>query len=233
MLAALMTHQNHTILLTRPVAAARAFTEQLGDLACETLISPVQAIEPVDFEIPTNMQAAIFTSRNGVDAVEGRPIKCWCVGKATMQAAKRKGWLAQSADGDAEALLKRVLADCPSGLLVHFRGHFARGNLVERLCNEGLCAQDVIAYKQVSQPLNAQAKTALNGANQIILPIFSPRSAKQLVQQGPFSATIHVVAMSNAVASEAAALSPKQLVISTEPNATSMIAAIKQVANGL
>ena len=228
-----MKHENQIILLTRPLAAARSFEKQLGDLRLKTLVSPVQAIEPLEFCVPSDMKGAIFTSRNGVEAVKGQPLPCWCVGAATMQAAEKSGWLAKSADGDVEALLRRILADTPVGPLVHFRGQFARGNLAERLREEGISAQEVVAYKQVSQPLNKAAKLALEQKKPVILPLFSPRSAAQLVQQGPFAAPLYVVAMSDAVASEAMALDPDSLVIAKAPDAKSMIAAIKQVANAL
>lgn len=233
MLAAPMTHENLTILLTRPLAAAQSFEKQLGDLGCKILISPVQAIQPAEFDVPYDMKGAIFTSRNGVEAVEGQPLPCWCVGRATMQLAQQKGWSAKSADGDAEALLRRILADRPDGPLAHFRGLFARGNLAERLCEEGIKVRDVVAYRQVSQALSEQAIEVLGRKKPVILPLFSPRSAVQVVQQGPFESPIHVVAMSDAVASEAMALGPSSLRISDAPDAKSMIAAIKQVANGL
>lgn len=233
MLAVPMTRENPIVLLTRPLAASERFAKDLQGLDVRVVISPVQSIEAMDFDVPHALKGAIFTSRNGVRAVEGKPIPCWCVGDVTMQAAIKKGWQACSASGDAEALFRRILADRPEGPLVHFRGAYARGNLATRLQAEGIDVQEVVAYRQVSEMLNHDAKSALNRENPIILPLFSPRSAAQVVQQGPFPAPICVVAMSDAVAGEATALSPSQLVIADAPNAASMVAAIKQMAKGL
>ena len=231
MLAVPMTDETPRILLTRPLAASRPFARDLAAEGLSVLESPVQAIQPVAFDRPHKMAGAIFTSRNGVEAVEGANLPCWCVGNATMQAAKTRGWQARSAAGDAEALFGRILADAPVGRLVHFRGAFARGNLCERLREAGFDAQEVVVYQQVSQPLSSEAVDLLNCQNPVILPIFSPRSAAQLVQQGPFSAPLIIVAMSDAVAGEAAALGPARLIVADKPDARSMVAAIKQVAN--
>lgn len=231
MLAVPMTPETPTILLTRPREAADAFAKKLAELEIEILKSPVQKIEQVGFDAPQKLAGAIFTSRNGVAAVEGRQAPCWCVGAATAAAAQAKGWQAVSAEGDAETLLRRILADRPEGPLVHYRGAFARGNLAERLSEKGVEAQEVVVYQQVSQPLTPDARAVLNRENPVILPLFSPRSAMQVVQQGPFVAPVIVIAMSDAVAVEAAALTPSRIVVATSPDAASMVAAIRQVAN--
>lgn len=230
-----MTPETPKILLTRPLPAARAFAERLADLAAEVVISPVQAIAPVAHELPARFGGAIFTSRNGVDAVAGRAAPAWCVGGATARAAHDKGWQAISADGDAEALLRRILADHAAGgfglPLVHFRGEFARGNLAQRLGEAGLDTREITVYRQISKPLSGRARHCLGGESPVIVPLFSPRSAAQLVQQGPFAAPLVVVAMSDAVAAEAAALSPHRMVVSAAPDAEAMVAAIRQVIN--
>lgn len=226
-----MSDETPRILLTRPLAASRKFAEALETQGLNVMHAPVQDIQPVAFDMPYKMAGAIFTSRNGVGAVDGADLPCWCVGDATTRAAQTAGWRAKSAGGDAEALLKRILADAPAIPLVHFRGAFARGNLAQRLSEAGVETHEVVVYQQVSVPLSPDALAVLNGENPVILPIFSPRSAAQLVQQGPFSAPLVVVAMSDAVASEAAALAPARLVVAEKPDAGSMVAAIKQMAN--
>lgn len=233
MLAVPMKPQDPIILLTRPKSAAKDFTNQLREagITVDVLVSPVQGIRRVKFEEPTILTGAIFTSRNGVDAVIGRNVPCWCVGDATTEAARAKGWQAVSAQGDADALFRRIMADQPKGPLVHFRGLFARGNLAERLNEEGIEAIEVIVYHQVSNPLSDAAQAALARRNPVIVPLFSPRSAAQLVQQGPFLAGLWVIAISDAVVGEAVALSPTKVEISPTPDAKGMVAAIKRVIN--
>ncbi len=226
-----MMPQTPIILLTRPKAAAKAFAKKLANFHADVVISPVQAIKQVPYEKPIHIGGAIFTSRNGVDVVDGRDLPAWCVGDATMQAARDKGWNALSADGDAEALLRRILADGAQPPLVHFRGEFARGNLAERLSEAGVETREIIVYRQMSKPLCDTARHHLGRKTPVIVPLFSPRSAAQLVQQGPFAAPLHVVAMSDAVAAEAVALAPARMKISSTPDATSMVAAIRQFVN--
>ena len=233
MLAVMMNPQDPIILLTRPEAAAKKFMQQLQNAGVtdRILISPVQGIKPVAFDEPDVLAGAIFTSRNGVTAVKGRDALCWCVGEATTKAAQAKGWQAIAAGGDVEAVFRRITADLPAGPLVHFRGTFSRGNLAERLSEEGIEAREIVTYNQVGQALSKEALSILARGNPVILPLFSPRSAAQLVQQGPFAAPLFVIAMSDAVAAEAVALGAAHVKISKTPDAESMVAAIKQVAN--
>jgi len=233
MLAVMMKFQDPIILLTRPKAAAKKFMQQLQGAGVieEILISPVQGIEPTEFDEPKAMAGAIFTSRNGVEAAKGRDALCWCVGAATAKAAQDKGWKAIAAGGDAESVFRRITADKPAGPLIHFRGVFARGNLAERLNDEGIEIREIIAYNQVGQALSDDALSVLARGNPVILPLFSPRSAAQLAQQGPFFAPLFVIAMSDAVAAEAVSLGAEDVRISATPDAEGMVAAIKQVAN--
>lgn len=231
MLACPMTPQMPIILLTRPKAAARSFAAQLAGLAAELVISPVQRIEKTRFEMPERITGAIFTSGNAVAMMDGQDLPAWCVGAATARAARDKGWRAISADGDAEGLLRRILADAPPAPLAHFRGEFARGDLARRLTEAGLTTHDIIVYRQSSKRLSQTARGYLGGKSPVIVPLFSPRSAVQLVQQGPFSAPLYVVAISNAVAAEAAALAARQVHVAARPDAAAMVAAIRQVAN--
>lgn len=226
-----MTPISPIILLTRPLGAAERFAGTLADLNAEIVISPVQGIESAEYDIPFDMRGAIFTSRNGVEAVEAEDAPCWCVGSATAQAARSKGWAANSANGDVEDLFRRILADRPDTPLVHFRGEFSRGNLADRLSEAGIETREIVVYRQIGKPLNARAQRVLSGKNPVIVPLFSPRSAGQLVQQGPFKAPLTIVAMSDAVAAEAVALAPERLVVASSPDAASMVAAIKQVTN--
>ncbi len=231
MLAVMMKPRDPIILLTRPKKAADVFVHQIkvAGVKADVLVSSVQGINKAEFEEPSDLAGAIFTSRNGVEAVMGRDVPCWCVGSSTAAAARAKGWQAVSADGDAEAVFKRITADRPSGPLVHFRGTFARGNLAERLNEDGITTQEVVVYNQVSLSLSETAREILARENPVIVPLFSPRSAAQLVQQGPFAAPLWIIAMSEAVAGEAVGLSPAVMEISASPDASGMVAAIKQM----
>jgi len=221
------------ILLTRPRVAAERFEARLRaeGITGPVVISPVLRIVSRAVDVPDEMAGAIFTSQNGVGAVAGRHLPAWCVGEATAEAARAKGWRATAAEGDAEALVRRILADAPKGPLVHFRGEHARGDVAARLCQAGIEAAEAVVYGQEAEPLSEAAFDLLGREKAIIVTLFSPRSAAQLVSAGPFRAPLCIVAISEAVAQEAKALAPVQLRVSKAPDAESMIVELKQFAD--
>ncbi len=233
MLAVPMSDAQVPILLTRPRDASDRFAARLRaeGIVAPLVISPVLRIEPCEAEIPEKMVGAIFTSMNGVASAEGRELPAWCVGAATAEAARAKGWRAMAAGGDAESLLRRILADAPEGPLVHFRGEHARGNVAARLVARGIEATEIVVYRQKAQPLNAEAEALLGREKPLILPLFSPRSAAQVAKAGPYRAPLFIVAISDAVASEVERLAPRQVIVTPEPDAEFMVAGIKQFAD--
>ena len=233
MLAVPMTDAPTPILLTRPRDAAERFEARLRAEGIEgqVVISPVLRIVARAAHVPEEMAGAIFTSKNGVAAVEGRDLPAWCVGKATADAARAKGWRAMAAGGDAEALVRRILADEPEGPLGHFHGEHTRGDVAARIARAGIETCEAVVYGQEAEPLSGEAVALLGREKALILPLFSPRSAAQVVKAGPFRAPLYIVAISEAVAREAEALGPTSMSVSKAPDAESMITEIKQFAD--
>ena len=233
MLAVPMSDAQVPILLTRPRDAAERFEARLRaeGIMAPVVISPVLRIVPRVAQVPSEMRGAIFTSKNGVAAVEGDDLPAWCVGAATAEAARARGWRAVAAEGDAEALIRRILADAPEGPLVHFRGAHARGDVAARLERAGIETREAVVYAQEAEPLSDEAITLLAREKPLVLPLFSPRSAAQVAKAGPFRAPLHIIAISDAVAREVASLSPASLRVSKAPDAESMISEIKQFAD--
>lgn len=230
MLAIPMTDAQTPILLTRPEAGSARFKEMLRRAGVDApiVVSPVLRIVPCSFDMPERFGGAIFTSKQAVNLVRARAgQRCWCVGDSTAEAALAEGWQAVSAGGDAEALYRRIMADVPDGLLVHFRGEHARGDLADRLTKAGIETCERVVYRQESVALNAPAKALLERENPLILPLFSPRSAEQIVQAGPFQARLTVVAISNAVAAAAEGLGPKSCIVAQNPDAEAMATVVK------
>ncbi|MCW9043128.1 MAG: uroporphyrinogen-III synthase [Pseudopelagicola sp.] len=227
-----MTEAQTPILLTRPTEASKRFEARLRaeGIALPVVISPVLRIEHCEARMPETMAGAIFTSMNGVAAVEGRDLPAWCVGWATAEAAQAKGWQTKTAEGEAESLLRRILADAPKGPLVHFRGEHARVNVAARLREHGFDASEVVVYRQEAEPLSEQAKALLGREKHVVLPLFSPRSAAQVAMAGPFIAPLTIVAISEAVAHEAKPLNPVRMIVTDAPDSELMVEAIKQFA---
>ncbi|GAA6180667.1 uroporphyrinogen-III synthase [Shimia sp. NS0008-38b] len=218
-----------TILLTRPLANAEGFAAHLRALGvvAPIEISPIVEIEPkgedVDF---AGVTGVVFSSRNAVAAVAGRRLPAWCVGAATARAAAANGWQAVAADGDAEALYARVLADAPKGHLLHLRGEISRGDVATRLTEAGVPTREVIVYRQLARELSAAAKSLLSGKSPVIVPLFSPYAAEVFARQGPFCAPIHIVAMSEAVGDSLGDFHHEQTVLACKKDANAMAKAV-------
>lgn len=221
-----------SLIITRPIAAAKSFARALRceGFDGEIVISPVTVIRPEKSTINWDgIRGVIFTSRNAVKLVKVQNVPCWCVGDATARCAMALGWEAKSASGTADDLVRRILADAPSGPLLHLRGLHSRGNIAARLASGGIEVHEQVVYEQEQQALNSQAKALLLRENSVIIPLFSPNSAVYFASSAPFKASLRIAAMSDAVADEIRHLGPENLVIAQELSAESMIKAVKDV----
>ncbi|PQO24371.1 uroporphyrinogen-III synthase [Rhodobacteraceae bacterium WD3A24] len=227
------------VLLTRPKAQAEDFADQLRAALGprEVVIAPVIEIVPRPATaLPAGIGGLIFTSVNGVAgfaAMGGRRgLPAWCVGEATARAARAAGCDAIAAGGDAEALLQLLVQSRPEGPLVHVRGAHAAGRLTERLVAAGIDARALVAYDQNSRALDSAAHALLAREAPVLLPLFSPRSARLVaaeVAQTPLRARLLVCALSQAVARAWRDMRPADAPeIAARPDAAAMIAAMRR-----
>ena len=222
-----------TILITRPEPASHEFADQLrARLGCAVCIvlSPVMRIAPVgDLPDLIPVRTLIFTSRNGVaayaDKTDRRDIYCYCVGDATADKAISLGMTAISASGSADDLVARLLADGIKDPCLHIRGEHVTGDLTGQLRAAGVQADEVVLYRQVRQPLTPEAQKLLNGDDPVILPLFSPRTAR-IVFTSTISAPILGVALSENVANDVPEAFAGSFVVADRPDAPAMVAAI-------
>lgn len=223
--------ESPVLILTRPEVAARRTLRALGPLPVVPILSPLIRIAPIEgVAAPRDVRGLVLTSGNGVEAAVrlglASELPAWCVGGGTAARARRAGWRAQSADGDADALVRLILDRRPAGPLLHIRGEHARGDVAERLCAGGVACRDLVAYRQEPLPLTEAARARLNGSAPVILPLYSPRTARILARSGEFSAQIHIVAMSEAVAEAARDLAARSTEIAPVPDNAAMAEAI-------
>lgn len=228
-----MTATTPVVLVTRPAADAKRFAALLRakGVTAPIEISPLVTIEPTEAQIDLSPYAGvIFSSRNAVAMVAGQDKPAWCVGAATAAAAQAKGWRAVAADGDAEALYARVLADASGDVslrpLLHLRGEIARGDIAARLRAAGVLTQDQVVYRQVPQELSHAAKALLAGKRPVIVPLFSPRGAEIFVAHGPFDAPLHVVVMSATIRDGLGNLPCEEIVLANKKQADAMAKAV-------
>lgn len=192
-----------TLLLIRPKPQSVQFLsdcEKLAGRRLSVVISPVLKIETLTTDADfSNYATLVFTSANGVAAAEnlhGRRVVT--VGCNTAVKAQQAGAESVCLGSDVEALIAR--ADEIEGPALHCRGVHTRGDLAARLRAKGIQTDEAVLYDQVSQPLNQAAQTLLGSPGKVVTPLFSPRSAK-LLSSSKIAAEMHIIAMSQAVAS--------------------------------
>lgn len=219
-----------TVLLTRPLAQAREFAHSLyaADFGGEVVISPLLEIHKTGATVDLNgCSGVVFSSRQAVELTPVQDLPAWCVGDRTAQVARDAGWKAISAGGDAEALFEKICADKPAGPLMHIRGEHSRGKLAQRLTEYGIPCKETVLYQQNVQKMSDQGKQVLVGENPVILPLFSPRTARHFVQVAHVTAPLLVIAMSDVVANELKDMTLDHLLIASRPTADAMLEGIQ------
>lgn len=224
------------VLITRPLAEGQAFSAGLSlrlGQRVRALVTPLMAVEYLIPGLPAGPFAAvIFTSASAVAGAARLqaelPRRAFCVGAATAERAQAAGFSAVSADGDADALVDMVLAASPAGRLLHLRGQDTRGEVAERLNSAGIETESRIIYRQTPQPLAPEALALLQKDAPVLVPLFSPRSARLFAAALPEDARagVYLVAMSPAVAEAAAQVPHQALVLARRPDVKAMLDAV-------
>lgn len=234
------------VLLTRPPAQGTRFANLLRDrfgvrvrVVFSPLIAPRFLTPSLPADLCSDLGGVIFTSETGVEAFarlwRGAPLPAWCVGDRTAAAAQAAGFDARSSQGDATALVAALVAAPPAGPLLHARGRDATGDVAGALNRQGLLVAEAIVYAQIAQPLTVEARALLEGGRPVAVPLFSPRTARLLVQALPGDqphAPLWVAALSPAVSRSAAPLAPVRLAVAPSPDTAGMIAALTELGWG-
>ncbi|WP_177218588.1 uroporphyrinogen-III synthase [Donghicola eburneus] len=200
---------------------------QVMPCAMPIVISPVLDIAPLPDLLPLeHVKGLIVTSKNGVDALiaktDRRDLPVYAVGQRTTAAAAAAGFAARQMGDDADELVEGLLRLGPKAPLLHLRGEVSRGDVAQRLSTHGILTREKVVYAQTPISLTEDAKILLNGTFPVVLPLFSPRSAKLLAQQVTGIAPRYVVAMSWAVASELPQGWAKTIIIASRADSPAM-----------
>ncbi len=178
------------VLITRPRAQATSLAREVEAQGHTVLIEPLLTIEPIsDVVLPLDgVQGVVLTSTNAVPALTAaaRCLPIFAVGTATAAAARRAGCNdVTEAEGDAASLARRLTERCrPSdGAFLHLSGAEIRGGLAEHLADAGFELRRQVVYRAVAaEALSSAARDALAQRAIDAVLLFSPRSAKILVQ---------------------------------------------------
>ena len=238
-----MARQSAPVLVTRPQAEAKAFaaalTARFGPRV-RPVVAPLIAPRYLTPDIPAQDYAAVvFTSVQAVEAARrlgiSLPNLAWCVGRKTAEIAGKAGFQARSADGDAEALTRAILSNPPDGRILYLRGVDTRGKLLEKLNYSGIDTDVAIVYAQEALPLSPKALALLTSPGDLIVPLFSPRTATLFRKALPTAtlASLHFAVMSAAVAEPLDDLPRAALALAAQPDAPGMLDAVESLLAGL
>ena len=230
-----------TVLLTRSRPQSLRFAALLRDRLGADL--PV-LVAPV-LDIVTDPRAAadalagaggvIFTSENGVaacaraDVPPGLP--AFCVGTRTAEAARAAGFAPRpDPPGDLDALIARIVADGwprDARPLVHLHGAHVTGDAASALAARGIAVRGAIVYDQRALPLSDAARRLLAGCAPVVVPVFSPRSAR-LIAPALAAATAPwgVAAISPRAAAAVAVQGARSVQVADTPDAAAMVDAV-------
>lgn len=212
------------LLLTRPEPASHRFAVEAADLGLEVVISPVLRIVPVPHDA-ARLQAAkglVFTSENAVPfAGEGRGRPAICVGPRSAEVARAAGFDAVAGPGDAVRLMPLV-SDLGAGWIHPHGTHIAK-----KLPVEGMAV-----YDQLPVAPNAQALAALGGTRPVLLPLFSPRSARLFAEAAKHARAPLWVAPISAAAWESWAAPAARHVVAPTPDAAGILQALRVLLAG-
>ena len=232
--------RDRSILLTRPAAQSLRFAHEIKLSVPDVpiVISPLMAPRYLMPLIPAvTFSAVILVSVAAVEAArlisaagEVLPKLAYCVGNQTALAARMIGFQTQSANGAAKDLLAMITAQNTPGPLLFLRGQDSTGNIAENLTLAGLETISIIVYQQVAQQLSPVAMALLARTRPVIVPLFSPRSARLFQTQLSYISVISpiwVAALSPAIAAALDHKALDELKIAGHPDSASMIGVLQ------
>jgi uroporphyrinogen-III synthase len=213
------------ILLTRPQEQSMMTAGLLRALGYEVHVHPLMHIEAVDgaqqrlsvIAQEMDVGAWVTTSKHGIEVLSraceetGMQLPLYVPSLASADFAYAMGWVdVRAGEGDALSMLARLRQEMTvesAATLVYVRGQDVRHDVVTMLHADGYHALEVLAYDAQAYEHLPEALIRLWREDMLhVVMVYSPRSA-QLLEQGlrdagvlEHAATVHVVALSTAVA---------------------------------
>lgn len=229
------------VLLTRPRAESESLAAVLAARGVDALIEPMLRIVDVPPpSLPTDMQAILFTSAQGVRAfarlAPAREVPVMAVGDATAEIARALGFAhVVSAAGDVEALAALAVArlDPAAGPLLHAAGRDVAGDLAGALAARGFRVTRAVLYAaEPAERLSPAATDALAAGALAGVLLFSPRAAAALVKviraAGLARQSEHLLAwcVSEAVGEAVSELAWRRVICAMRPDQASLVEAV-------
>jgi uroporphyrinogen-III synthase len=218
------------LVIVRPEPGASESARAAERLGLRTLVLPLFAVEPVQWDVPDSEQfdALLLTSANAVrHAGSGlgriRDLPAHCVGDATAAAAQAAGFtIASVGEGSVDALLQSLPSD---QRLLHLCGVHRRA---PRSALQSIVSVPVYCARELAAP---EAFKTIGGA---VLAVHSPRAAGRVAmaaqKAGLPRETIAVVAISTEAA-QAAGDGWEQTAAAAEPSDSALLALAARLCN--
>ncbi|MFS4581671.1 uroporphyrinogen-III synthase [Phaeobacter sp. C3_T13_0] len=228
------------LLMTRPRAASEQFVEDLPTatrVALQVIYAPLIDAQPmnlVPFQLENGFYAGdvIFSSANAVQFAPQPAAgqRAYCVGERTTKTAQSAGWQALCCGQDADTLVNALVAAPPTSPVSHMRGVHSRGDIARRLQQAGVSCRELVIYDQILLSYDDDACRAIDAQSSLIVPLFSPRTARQFVKLAPYRSELHLIAFSEAVAEPLKSLKCNDLRICKSPTAREMLRVMRDAA---
>lgn len=229
------------VLITRPEPQASRFAADLAlaEPRARPVIAPLMRTEFLAPDLPPGPFAAlILTSEAGAEAAarlgglsRGWPETAFCVGDRTARVAREAGFQALSAGGTASDLTELVRRQAGPGPLLWLRGREIARDIAQDLRQQGREVVSLVVYAQDAAPPTDEMSRLLLGPGPLVVPVFSPRSARLLAAAlpGHVQAELCPVTISRAALAALPPVLQAGAIVADTPDGAGMIGGIRRV----
>ncbi len=233
------------ILLTRPLVASQRWAQRLDACGFDSLIAPLLTIVPTGAPRPSGrfhlvmMTSAHALRDESLPLEDLKDLPCFCVGQATAEAARRRRFknIHVGTSGGAALVSAITQSDTytPNMFLLHLAGTEIAFETEAAFDSHTIRTVPWVTYRaEASLDLPSEVVAALEQCKIAAVPVFSPRSARILVeliaQRGLTSSCRSILALglSQAVGAVLEDMPWNRLVIAAQPSSESMLAYIQR-----
>jgi len=195
------------IVITRPKEDSLNLIEKLQKSGHSVIHLPLIKIEKLKTE-KINLEkyeAVIFTSSNAIRFMNiekfNLKIKCFCVGSATEQTAKKAGFInIYSSEGTVDSLIELIIRtlNTKSGKLLYLSSEFISKDLDGDLIKQGFTVDRISNYTSLAiEQIDKDTLNLLKKNPPDVFFIYSSKSAKNLFNLINKYSLLNVVTQSN------------------------------------
>lgn len=234
-----MARQPLPVLITRPEPQAGRLAGVLAarfGTAVTVVRAPLMTVEWLTPAPPDGSFAAlVLTSETGARAAgrlrgTGTPLPghAFCVGDRTADEARAQGFAATSAGGDARDLIRLIERSPDEGALLYLHGEDRAADVAAGLPERHVVSY--VVYAQRTLPLTGEAAALLLTEGTVIVPLYSPRSARLFAAAclAELRANLIPVAISVAAKEQLPPTLHPATRVAERPDGPSMLAAIER-----